>query len=254
MAKIVVFDSGLGSLSIVKAIQKTLKSEIHYLADQENFPYGKKSKTDLRKIILQTIDFLQRKFNPDLIVVGSNTPSLLLKIENRSKIIGVFPPLKNAVKKTNTKNIAILSTKSVTNSKELSMYIKKSKVPKNITIKKINISPLVDIVETGLFLTNKKKSKNIIRKILKNSFDKYNIDVATLSSTHLPFLRSLLEEEFPSITFLDPSIEVAKKIKKNISKFDNRNSLKIYSSGNTLQFQRLLKKLGIKNQVNFLSF
>ena len=134
------------------------------------------------------------------------------------------------------------------------MYIKKSKIPKKITVKKINISPLVEIVETGLFLTNKKQSKKIIKKILKNSFDKYNIDVATLSSTHLSFLLSLLKEEFPSVTFLDPAKSIAKEIKKNTTKTNTRNSLKIYSSGDVLQFQKLLKKLGIKNQVNSLSF
>ena len=47
MAKIVVFDSGLGSLSIIKAVQKIAKSEIIYFADQQNFPYGKKSQAQL---------------------------------------------------------------------------------------------------------------------------------------------------------------------------------------------------------------
>jgi len=254
MLKIVVFDSGLGSLSIVRALQKTLKSQIYYFADQKNFPYGKKSKQNLRKIIHQTIYCLNQKFKPDWIIVGSNTPTLLLKITNKSKIIGVLPPLKNAVKKTRTKTIAILATQSVVNSKELSFYVKKSKIPKDITIKKINISPLVEIVESGLFLTNKKKSKKIIKKILKNPFDKYDIDVATLSSTHLPFLLSLFKEEFPPVTFLDPSIDLAKGIKKNNRKISTRNSLEIYSSGDILQFQKLLIKLGIKNRVSFLSF
>ncbi|MCH8834298.1 MAG: glutamate racemase, partial [Thaumarchaeota archaeon] len=44
MAKIAIFDSGFGSLSIIRAIQKTTKSEIIYFADQKNFPYGKKTK------------------------------------------------------------------------------------------------------------------------------------------------------------------------------------------------------------------
>jgi glutamate racemase len=51
MARIVVFDSGLGSLSIIKAIQKIIKSEIIYYADQQNFPYGEKSQAQLSKII-----------------------------------------------------------------------------------------------------------------------------------------------------------------------------------------------------------
>jgi len=45
MAKIAVFDSGFGSLSIIKPIQQAIKSDIVYFADQKNFPYGKKSKS-----------------------------------------------------------------------------------------------------------------------------------------------------------------------------------------------------------------
>jgi len=117
--KIVVFDSGFGSLSIIKPIQKITKSNIIYFADQENFPYGKKSKSSLSKIIRNTIKGINQKFDPDLIVIGSNTPTLLLNNIINSKIIGVLPPLKEAVKISRTSNIAILGTESVIKSREL---------------------------------------------------------------------------------------------------------------------------------------
>ena len=47
--KIVVFDSGFGSLSIIKEIQKKVKSDIVYFADQKNFPYGKKTKSQRKQ-------------------------------------------------------------------------------------------------------------------------------------------------------------------------------------------------------------
>src|SRR5882762_9623815 len=103
MAKIIVFDSGLGSLSIIKPIQKKVIADIIYFADQRNFPYGTKPVPKLRKIIKSSIMMLDKKFSPDLIVIGSNTPSLLLKkIINNPRIIGVFPPLKDAKLKTKT--------------------------------------------------------------------------------------------------------------------------------------------------------
>ena len=73
------FDSGLGSLSIIKAIQKKTKSDIIYLADKKNFPYGKKTKLQLYKIITSTIKKISEKFNPDIIILASNTPSLLFR-------------------------------------------------------------------------------------------------------------------------------------------------------------------------------
>ena len=49
MARIAVFDSGLGSFSVIMAIKKVCKAEIIYFADQKNFPYGKKTKKQLRR-------------------------------------------------------------------------------------------------------------------------------------------------------------------------------------------------------------
>ena len=110
MAKIVVFDSGFGSLSIIKAIQKKTKNDIIYFADQKNFPYGKKSKSQLKKLITKTINLLKKQFNPDLIVVATNTPSLLLDNINKSSILKVLPPIKQATKISKTSSIAILAT------------------------------------------------------------------------------------------------------------------------------------------------
>jgi len=51
MVRIAVFDSGLGSLSIIKEMQKKFKAEIIYFADCQNYPYGTKSHTQLNKIM-----------------------------------------------------------------------------------------------------------------------------------------------------------------------------------------------------------
>jgi glutamate racemase len=249
VVKIAVFDSGLGSLSIIKPIQKKVISDIIYFADQENFPYGEKSVQELTKIIKFTIRTLDKNFNPDLIVIGSNTPSLLLKkIISNPKIVGVFPPLKDAKRKTRTKTVAILSTKSVIESTVLRNYIKNN-LPKTIKVIKINASPLVELVESGKFIDNKISCKNKIKKILSEPFLKNNVDVATLSSTHLPFLLPFLKEVFPDITFLDPGYIVADKIAKKLKHQNKTKSLTIFASGNIKVFQKKLSKIGIKNKV-----
>ena len=90
MARIAVFDSGLGSLSVILAIRSVMKADIVYFADQQNFPYGLKSHSQLRSIITRTIRMLEERFSPDGIVMASNTPSLMLDIHN-PKVIGVRP-------------------------------------------------------------------------------------------------------------------------------------------------------------------
>jgi glutamate racemase len=253
MAKIAVFDSGFGSLSIIKELKKITKSEIIYFADHKSFPYGKKSTTILKKIIQKTISTLKNEFNPDLIVVGSNTPSLLLQnyLKNQSKIITVLPPLHDAAKISKSSRIAILATKSVVESNILKNYIKKNLSNKFIVVP-VNISPLVELVESGKFITNKQLCLKKAYSILFPIFNYNNIDVATLSSTHLPFLLPMFKKLFPNITFLDPSSQVAKVAKKFLRQKSKQNKIKIFTSGNTDQFHKKLRKIGIKNKTYHL--
>jgi glutamate racemase len=248
MPKIVVFDSGVGSLSVIKSIQKKINAEIIYFADQDNYPYGTKRIQQLDKIIKSTISKLKEKFNPDIIIVGSNTPSLLLDIEKKNKIIGVFPPLKEAVSKTKTGRIGILATKSVVKSKSLDKYIKKY-IPIKVQVTKINATLLVDLVESGNFLSKKQATMNLINKII-SPYIKNNIDVFTLSSTHLPLLLPILKELFPNVQFLDPADSVALYIFEILKHKKSKNSLKIYASGDIEKFHQKLIKIGIKNKVS----
>ena len=249
MAKIIVFDSGLGSLSVIKSIRKRINAEVIYFADQASYPYGTKSVSQLDKIIKNTILKLQKKFDPDIIVVGSNTPSLLLDIEKKNKVIGVFPPLKEACAKTKTGHIGILATKSVVKSKVLDDYIRKN-VSAKIQVTKINATPLVDIVESGKFIYQKQKLKKIIKKVIRLHIQN-KIDVITLSSTHLPFLLPILKELFPNVIFLDPADSVARHILKILNnKQSQKSKFKIYASGNVESLHKKLEKIGIKNKVN----
>jgi glutamate racemase len=252
VAKIVVFDSGFGSLSIIKPIQQAIKSDIVYFADQKNFPYGKKSKLELTNIVTETVNMLEEKFKPDLMVIGSNTPSLLVET-NKKNIVKVLPPIKKAAKISKTGNIAMLTTLAVVRSSKLSEYIRKNRLPKHINLKKIDATQLVRLVEDGKFLDNKKLCKKTIRKILSEPFSKSHIDVAILSSTHLPFLLPFLKNQFPNITFVDPAKEIAQKVMKIVAKKPSKtNTMKIFTSSNPKKFQKYLLQIGIKKNVNVL--
>jgi glutamate racemase len=256
MGKIVVFDSGLGSLSIILAIRQVVKADIVYFADQKNYPYGKKSQKELRKIIKTSIKALSEKFQPNVIVVGSNTPTLLFPdlFENDGAVMGVSPPLVLAQKQTSTNSIGILATAATIQSKQLNTYIK-TQTKKNIQVTKIDATTLIDLVESGKFLTDKQQCMLEIKKTLKVILHKNNIDVVTLSSTHLSFLAKPLQTVFPQITFLDPAMHVATQLIKNIHFLKSkRNSLQIFSSGNIHSLQSKLAKMKIKNQVHPLKF
>ncbi|NIP61743.1 MAG: glutamate racemase [Nitrosopumilaceae archaeon] len=254
MTKIAVFDSGLGSLSVIDPIKRYCNYDIIYFADSENYPYGLKTRSQLRRIISDTIKLLQERFEPDLIIVGSNTPTLLLPEVISGSVIGVNPPLKEAAKKTKTKNVAILATQATAKSKELNHYIDSQKLSQKIKIHKIDSSKLVDLVETGRFLDDAEYCKMVINKVLYKVFSDNDIDVATLSSTHLPFLRKMLENQFPRVLFLDPAEMIVKKISKMTpNSQEKKHSLRIFTSGDPKLFQKKLQRIGIKNRVNPLS-
>ena len=246
--KIVVFDSGLGSLSVIKAIQKKTKSDIIYLADKKNFPYGKKTKTQLFKIITDTITKISEKFDPDVIVLASNTPSLLFREKLPRNVITVLPPLEKIQKAS---NVAILTTEIVARSKELGDYISEFNDLRDV--RAINCSELVELVESGKFLTHERDCAKTILKVLKDEFKENKIKIATLSSTHLPFLLPFLKKYFKGIEFLDPAEDIATKISKLEGPKSTRNSLSIYTTESPKALQRNLKSMGISNKVNLFS-
>lgn len=250
---IAVFDSGLGSLSVVREIRKIAPSEnILYFADKLNFPYGKKPKDELKSIIRNSIKFLE-KYRPKLIVVASNTPSVQIfddiKNEFSIDIIPTKPPLKKAVTMSKKNHIAIMASTGLLNSKEFN-YLVKREIPQHIFITKIDSSDIIDMVENGSFLSDRDYAFKIIQKTVKSSFDD-SIDVLVLGSTHLPFIKNYLGDLLPSIKFIDSSSQVAKDA-KNYLQFNkdlNRNGtgkLEILVSSNKKDFQTILRYMGTR--------
>ncbi len=172
---------------------------------------------------------------------------------NKKNIVKVLPPIKKATKISRTGNVAILVTHAVLRSKKLSEYVKKQRLPKHISITTIDATQLVRLVENGKFVDNQKLCEKTVGKVLSKQFSKSNIDVAILSSTHLPFLLPFLKKQFPNIRFIDPAREVAHKVKKIVAKKPSKiNTMKIFTSSDPKKFQKYLLQLGIKKNVNVL--
>ena len=251
---IVVFDSGIGSISIIKELKKELPSEnLIYFADKANFPYGKKSQNDLFEIVQNTIKYLER-FNPKLIIIASTTPSIQVIDEMKSltniPLIGVIPPIKKAIKMTKKKHIGIMATESTINSKELDIQIK-TEIPQEIFVSKFNASPLISMIEDGTFLRNRKKIAQLIRQLLGKLDD---IDVVTLSSTHLPFILDQLNQLYPHIEFIDPSQIIAKEVKKflinnNLNNKTKNGKMRILVSDKKKEFQEILRQIGRREKI-----
>jgi len=187
--------------------------------------------------------------------MASNTPTLLLDYSRISKkLAGIYPPHNDAGKISRTRNIAILGTRSVNQSENVTEFIEKCNVPNDIVIHNIDCSLLVELVESGKFLTDEEYCKNIIKEVLEDVFLDYSIDVATLSSTLLPFLESFLRLIFKKVKVLDPAENVANDVKNLIRDNDlQQNVLRIFTSGDVNLFKKNLQMMGINNEVSFLT-
>ncbi|NWG36437.1 glutamate racemase [Nitrososphaera sp.] len=261
---IAVFDSGIGSLSIIKELRRELPAEdLLYFADRAHFPYGNMSHKELYEIVFNTINYLKR-FKPKLIVLASNTPSVQVLEEVKKRVtdvpvIGVRPPLKEAARMTKKKHIGILATAGTVNSKELEAQIRKE-VPQHILVTKFNASPIVQLVEQGVHLTDERRTFDVISRVLGDDADE-KIDVITLSSTHLPFVKRYLNALLPTVRFVDPAQMVAKDVRKflkfyRMTKKSGSGKLQILVSDGKREFEKSVRAMGVREPVEevFLTF
>lgn len=98
-------------------------------------------------------------------------------------------------------------------SPELRAYIDREAGTDRSRIHLVNASPLVELVEDGTFLSDPEKTRNVVDAFMKELDDHYpNIAAVTLSSTHLPWLLSYLENARPGWPFLDPLNDAIKAV------------------------------------------
>ncbi len=261
---VAVFDSGIGSLSIIRELKKEAPNEdLLYFADRAHFPYGGKSHPQLREIIVNTINYLKR-YKPKVVVVASNTPSVQVLDEVRRMIadvpiIGVRPPLKEAARLTRKKHIGIMATEGTIRSRELEIQIHRE-VPQHILVTKINASPIIELIEQGVHLENERRTFDVISRVLGDNIDE-KIDVITLSSTHLPFVKTYLNALLPTVRFVDPAQAVAKDVRKflkfyRMAKKSGTGKLQILVSDGKREFEKSVRAMGVREPVEevFLTF
>jgi glutamate racemase len=262
---IAVFDSGLGSLSVIKQLRKLLPTEnLLYLADEQHFPYGNKTRQELLTIILDNIRYLER-YKPKLVVIASITPSvqILDEVKRSSKIgiLGIIPPLKAACKLTRKKHIGILATAGTIKSKELGDLIR-SQVPQNILLTRFDASEIISLVENGEYITNERRTFDAISKAIeyREDFESY-IDVMILGSTHLPFVSNYLASLLPTTRLIDPVKILAGDVRRYLStnhmaKKKGVGRTEILITSNKSRFEGIIRKLGIRDPVKeiFLAY
>ena len=137
-----VFDSGLGGLTVAKAIKEKLPNEnIVYLGDTARVPYGNKSTLLVTGYATQITNFLLSE-NAKLIVVACNTASALalpaLQSEFLVPILGVIiPGSQAAVHATRNKHVGVIGTTATINSNAYTCLLYTSPSPRDRSLSRM---------------------------------------------------------------------------------------------------------------------
>ena len=240
-----VFDSGLGGLTVVKALKKLLPNEsIIYFGDTARLPYGVKSKDLVKQYSIQITRFLIQK-DVKIVIVACNTATAMALNILRSKfnsipIIGVIEPgSEKAILKTKNKHIGVIGTISTISSNVYEKSIKE----KNINIKVVSKAcPLfVPFVEEGLIDGS---AINEITQYYLSVF-KNNIDTLILGCTHYPLLKKTISKCTKNISLIDSADTVAKgahkKLERNnlLNQNNQEGELHCYVTDLPMRFEKL---------------
>ena len=192
-----VFDSGVGGLTVAKALNNLLPNEnLIYFGDTVHLPYGDKSVAAIQKYSLAIADFLINQKNAKAILIACNSASavaydlLVAEFGTQVPIFNVIDPVVNFVSLTaEAKTVGIIGTRATISSQTYSKKIRLLN-PK-ITVNSLATPLLVPVIEEGLSSSN--ISNEIIEHYLQNPKIK-NVDTLVLGCTHYPLIQNQVEK------------------------------------------------------------
>lgn len=191
-APIGVFDSGVGGLTVAKAIKDGLPEEsILYFGDTAHLPYGDKSPQALLHYTTDILAFLKAE-GCEHIVVACNSASTILdqlpgELKNDPQIINVVDPVVRAVAASGVQRVGLIGTRRTVQS---GIYESKlSTITSKVEVVPLATSLLVPVIEEGLADTE--ISAQVVEYYLKKLGP---VDGLILGCTHYPLIRSTIEK------------------------------------------------------------
>jgi glutamate racemase len=248
-APIGVFDSGLGGLTVVKALMKRLPHEdIVYFGDTARVPYGTKSKEAIIRFSQENTEILL-KHQVKMVVVACNSSSSYalptLKKVFDLPIIGVIRPgSKKAVELSKNKKVGVIATSATIKSQEYARTIKE--FDRRTEVLNQACPLFVPLVEEGWLSRDVTEE---VAKIYLSSLKKAQIDTLILGCTHYPLLKDIIKKVMgPKVQLIDSASEVALEVERLLTKMNLRNKKKTkakYSfliSDRPQEFKKIAKK------------
>lgn len=222
-APIGIFDSGVGGLTVARAVRDILPNEsLIYVGDTAHSPYGPKPIADVRKYALSVLDDLVDQGVKMLVIACNTASAAMLRDAHERYDIPVLevikPAVRSALSSTRNKHIGLIGTAGTINSKA---YEDLFSVRDDVALHSQACPRFVEFVESGH--TTGDDVLSVAREYLQPLVDQ-NVDTLVLGCTHYPFLRGVIRQVMgPDVVLVSSDIETANDVYRELT---DRNLLR----------------------------
>ena len=213
---LLIFDSGVGGLSVLAEIRKLLPAApLVYAADSAGFPYGTKDPSEIAARVPALLGRLAERYHPALIVIACNTASTIALDAVRAAldlpVVGTVPAIKPAAALSKTRAIGVLGTEATI----VQPYVDRlaAEFAADCTVVRHGSAELVELAEAKLRgeATDPAAYARILGGLLsRTGGDK--VDTVVLACTHFPLVRDELAAAAPRpLAFVDGNQGIARR-------------------------------------------
>lgn len=225
MKPVIVFDSGVGGLTVVAAIRRQLPDQsLVFVADDAWFPYGPRPDGDIIARVDEVIGRMMDRMDPAAVVIACNTASTLVLEPLRAKykipIVGTVPAVKPAAEQTRSGVIAVLATDGTIRRDYTRALI--DEYAKTCHVRLVGSAMLASYAESEL--RGEPVADGAIRAEIRPAFvelEQGRTDQIVLACTHYPLLLDRFRrlEQWP-VNWIDPSPAIARRLGDIVGKED----------------------------------
>src|SRR5512133_823110 len=219
-----VFDSGIGGLTVVKALRDLLPNEnIFYLGDTARVPYGPKSPDTVQRYALELAHMLMQKNTKALVVACNTVSSVALPLLTRKfpvPVIGVIEPgARAALQATRNRHVGVIGTRATIRSGAYEKAL--SAANSDVRVSSRACPLLVPLIEEGL-LNDEVTDRMIMRYLEPLLAD--GIDTLVLGCTHYPLLSTAIARVLGrEITLVDSAENCATAVQETLVRHSLRS-------------------------------
>ena len=217
---ILVFDSGLGGLTVLREIVRA-RPDAHYVyvADDAFFPYGHHTEDEIIARVVPLVGELTEAHAPDLVVIACNTASTLvmshLRDAYRLPFVGTVPAIKPACASSKTRRVSVLGTRGTVKREYTRKLI--SDFAQGCEVTLVGSGELASLAEAALS-GDSVRDEDIAAEFAPcfvgdGANDPARTDTVVLACTHYPLLLERLARLAPwPVDWIDPAPAIARRV------------------------------------------